>query len=464
MSTINSKASVIRSILFILVIFIIQKKESISAQWVSGGFTNSKHLVSAASNEKFIVFAGGNTLGFMPNGDIDIYYIEEETWIHLSMSTPRADPAVVIHEDLLFIAGGVNLSNFIESNIVDIINLNTLEQSVTELSQARHYISALAENGKVYFAGGGNLIFNGSVEHNPFDVIDVYTIADNSWSTLQLSEARTFMGSVNHNGKLYFAGGLNGEGQFSDIVEIYDVEERAWSIDRLSIKRGGIAAAVLNNKIYFAGGNDTNNNLYNTVDIYDVANEIWTIQELGLNRTLLEAVVACEKLYFIGGSDINWSSGSTSRAFNHIDIYDSETNTWTTDELPGARTWFGAASSQNVIMVAGGWDPSGLGLVGTYNMLTCENLSTSVGVNSFTDIVNIFPNPNYNGKLNIQSSGSPIQNVTLYDLQGNEVLQRSIRVESNIKISFPSNIPSGSFFVKVGLENGNIISRKIIML
>lgn len=462
MRDIKLYSNLLCKVIICLGIFFISNLKVTNAQWVSGEFSNAKHLVNAASNDQVIVFAGGNTLGFTPNDDIDIYYVEEKAWVNKKMSEPRADAAVVIHDGLLFIAGGVSLSTLAESSVVDIIDLQTLEQRVVNLSQARNFISAIGGGDKVYFGGGADLQFeNGSIFYKPFDVVDVYDVKNDMWSTMNLTEPRTGMTVVEHDGKIYFAGGLNVANEASDLIEIYDYENDLWSTDKLSEPRMITSGAALGDKVYFAGGNDESSKLFNTIDVFDTTKQTWSIEKLELRRTLIRSVVACGKIYFMGGSDVDWDAGSTTNAFKHIDIYDSTTDTWSTDELPDARTWFGAATSQNIIIVAGGWDPSGAGLVGTYNMFECEAPLSSSSFNQTAAEVKIYPNPNFGNELHFESELSPIKEILIYDSRGAEISRTSNLGQNKITISSPHGLSNSFLVTRVILTDGTESTKKI---
>jgi len=450
------------NLFFKILILLIVVPNLLISQWVDDEFSNSKHFFNGASNESFIVFAGGNTVGFMPNDDIDIYSIEFNAWIQLKMSTPRADPAVAIHNDILYIAGGVNLGTLEESDVIDIVNLNTLEQRVDQLSQARHDVSILSFGNDIYFAGGSNTTFSGSVKFCPIEVIDVLDTIDDSWSTMSIPTPRAGLASISLEGKLYFAGGVTSKNQESSLVEIFDIASSTWTTDQLSEARIFPAITTYNDKIYISGGNNTNNDLSTRVDILDVATNLWTSEELSMGRTLIEAVVACDKIYFIGGSDIDFPAGAVSNSFNLVDVYDPLLDVWSTDQIINSRTWFGAATSNNNIIIAGGWDPSGVGLVGTVEKMVCEEIVSGVS-NIEEELIDIYPNPvSEFQRLNIESRNENIQSVTITDLVGKVVSQKDIEQEKNYQLELPIDIPNGLFLIKIRLADNREIVQKII--
>lgn len=450
------------NLLFKLLILLIVSPNLLFSQWLDDEFSNSKHFFNGASNESFIVFAGGNTIGFTPNDDIDIYNIEFNAWIQLKMSSPRADPAVALHNDILYIAGGVNLGTLEESDVIDIINLNTLEQTVDQLSQPRHDISILSYENEVFFAGGSNTTFSSNIKFCPIAIIDVLNTTDNTWSIMSMPTPRAGLASISLLGKLYFAGGVTSKSLESDLVEIFDVPSGTWTTDQISEPRIFPAITTHNDKIYIAGGNNTNNDLSTVVDILDIKTNTWETDNLSMGRTLIEAVVACDKIYFIGGSDIDFTAAAVSNSFNHVDIYDPLLDTWSADEIINPRTWFGAATSNNNIIIAGGWDPSGVGLVGTIEKMVCEEIVSNVS-HVEENLVDVYPNPISEFDLmNIESKNELMQSITVTDLMGKVILRNNIQQEKKYQLKIPSYIPSGLYLIKLKLADNREIVQKII--
>ncbi len=54
--------------------------------------------------------------------------------------------------------------------------------------------------------------------------VDIYDLATQTWSTAELSQARTAPAAVAAGNKIFFAGGEISDGTFpSNVVDIYDV-------------------------------------------------------------------------------------------------------------------------------------------------------------------------------------------------------------------------------------------------
>ncbi len=92
------------------------------------------------------------------------------------------------------------------------------------------------------------------------NVVDIFNVATNGWSTAVLSVARTWLAatSLPNYGVAIFAGGntyLATDG-FSRVVDIFNVTTNSWSTAVLSVARDSVAATSLPNAglAFFAGG------------------------------------------------------------------------------------------------------------------------------------------------------------------------------------------------------------------
>jgi len=140
-------------------------------------------------------------------------------------------------------------------------------------------------------------------------------------------------------------------------------------IGNLSIGGAELACAHAGGKIAFAGGQRQGG--YSTrVDIYDINTNSWTTAELSNPyRQGVAAVSVGTRIIFAGGGDNNTGIFTT-----RVDIYDVATNTWSTAELSQAREYLAATTVGNKVMFAGGgiWAPylTGSNVVDIYDANT----------------------------------------------------------------------------------------------
>lgn len=208
------------------------------------------------------------------------------------------------------------------------------------------------------------------------------------WTTANLSEGKTSMGSVAYGSKVYFGGGGNLTEDISK-VEIYDINTGTWAVaEQLSIPREFPAAGAAGGKVFFAGGiNFFTFEHYSRVDIFDTLTHVWTMAELPEQKFDVAAISYGDRLFFAGGVNImtginssavdiynvttgTWMAASLSEPGEVravavgtklyfvgaavMDIYDTSANAWTAISLPDIRPFAGVAVVGNQILIAGG--------------------------------------------------------------------------------------------------------------
>jgi hypothetical protein len=217
---------------------------------------------------------------------------------------------------------------------------------------------------KVLFAGG---LMSGETS----DIVDIYDVSDGSWTSAQLSSARTDFHVVVVGSKALFMGGKTepgGEGPwvrgtvdiydaatggwsaserpagrrldsqsvvvgtkafitspYDDLVEIFDAATSQWSVHRLTGIRGGPDPVVVGGKILFAGGRASQNPEFmltgtasNIVDIFDTRTGTWSAARLSQPRYQMTTAVVGDRALFVGGT------AGDGRDSGLVDIYDAE--------------------------------------------------------------------------------------------------------------------------------------------
>lgn len=207
------------------------------------------------------------------------------------------------------------------------------------LSRARGSMVVASAGNKMVFAGDGTTR------------ADIYDMITNTWSTAELSNARSGIAAVSNGSKIFFAGGGYYDGNNDDwaavsTVDIYDVISNSWSVTSLSEPRYNLSAAAVGNKVFFAGGYEWG--LRKTVDIYDITTNSWSVSQLSEARESISAVTVNNKIHFAGGQN---DVGPSSR----IDIYDNATNSWSISALNKPGINMAAVASGNKIFWAGGF-------------------------------------------------------------------------------------------------------------
>lgn len=140
---------------------------------------------------------------------------------------------------------------------------------------------------------------------------------------------------------------------FSKTVEIYNMTSGVWRTAELSRGRSGVATTSVGDRfVLFAGGltGTWDNRVASAaVDIYNVDTNTWTTAALSHPRVNIAATSAGELAFFAGGSSGDESLHSV------IDVYNATSGAWSTLSLSESRTLLGAVSLGDLVFFAGGY-------------------------------------------------------------------------------------------------------------
>jgi hypothetical protein len=168
-----------------------------------------------------------------------------------------------------------------------------------------------------------------------------------------LSQARKGMAVASAGNKIVFAGGQTASG-VSNRVDILDLNTNQWSNATLSEARTNVATAVLGSKIFFAGGFFSSSNGYvliksGLIDIYDTQTDSWTSVQLGSIYGVTGRYGYGEQLF---GAAANGKVVFASNGDYNAYIYDGTSNKWSIsdalypyDPLGGSPIYSGIAAT-----------------------------------------------------------------------------------------------------------------------
>ena len=345
-------------------------------------------LAAAAAGNK-ILFAGGAIYNatYDVSDRVDIYDVPSGTWTTAQLSEARNGLAGAAAGNKILFAGGYghNGSFSSGSNTVDIYDVPSGTWTTAQLSEARGSLAGAAAGNKILFAGGFG-------DNGISKTVDIYDVPSNTWTTAQLSEARQYLAAGAVGSKVLFAGGdsdlnfvYNGVYQgLSKTVDIYDAVSNTWTTAQLSEARTGLGVAMAGNRVFFAGGQGKNG-ASQTVDIYEIPSNLWTTARLSEGRVGVSGAGAGNNVVFGGGYKVLFPSGGGSGngsfdvgASDAVDIYTISSNTWTQSRLSEAREFPAAAGAANKILFAGGVIYPG-GLTGSYSASDAVDIFTLSG-------------------------------------------------------------------------------------
>jgi hypothetical protein len=185
-------------------------------------------------------------------------------------------------------------------------------------------------------------------------------VTEDSWvSKAPMQVPRGGLGVAVVDRRIYTIGGFNG--YYLDINEEYDPSVDSWvSRKPIMTARKDFGIAVYQNKIYVIGG--ATGELDHTAvtgvnEVYDPITDSWTRKTpMPTPRQGFQAHVVDGKIYCIGGYRlVSQSGGRSIQRFNLNEVYDPETDTWTTESpLPTAVYAYASAVINNKIYVIGG--------------------------------------------------------------------------------------------------------------
>jgi hypothetical protein len=187
-------------------------------------------------------------------------------------------------------------------------------------------------------------------------VLCIVCMAYGQWTYSDLSEAKAYMGATALGSKAYFAGGMNSSG-LKSTVEIYDAMTGEWdTTQHLSVARDLPSATTCGNLVIFAGGVDffSTGIAFSTVDIFDTQSQSWSVYNLSVPRFNVAAFSHDSQVYFVGGVD-----NQLGIAYDVVDIFDVVTQEWTVTSLDDVRVVYGGVVNDLAIL-PGGFVASGV--------------------------------------------------------------------------------------------------------
>ncbi len=191
---------------------------------------------------------------------------------------------------------------------------------------------------------------------------------EDSWLTkAEMPTGRLGLGVAVVNGKIYVIGGINANG-YLNTNEEYDPATDIW-ITKTSMPtpRAGFGIAVYHNKIYVIGGGGDfeTEEVTGVNEVYDPVTDTWeTRASMPTARQFLCANVVNGKIYLIGGSKpVNLANPSYVPNVN--EVYDPETNSWTTKTPPpvNVSNYASAVVDNKIYVISGSGEDDKLTLI-----------------------------------------------------------------------------------------------------
>ncbi|MEZ4953654.1 MAG: kelch repeat-containing protein [Saprospiraceae bacterium] len=392
--------------------------------------------------------------------------LEAQVWSTVEMPSPLCFSGLGVHGSKLFIVGGAKANFNIDPNAASdkiyTYDTQTGEWSEQPLANPRLQLQGLSVGGKLMFVGGYGWWNNGFPTVS--DAIEVYDTLTGEWSLEHLPSARRNVTAVAIDGKAYFAGGRPYGNGFSDDLDIFDpvtgtwntitipaagnfhggaagqklllwsedkcfiynTLDTTWETASFALPRGFARSVVSTpEEVWFIGGGE----FLDTIDIYHIADGSWRFENLAMARSSALAFYLQGKIVIAGGL-------TNSGGLDLVETYDTETGEWL--EMTAIDETKYAISSGNYLAPVIGskaFLPGGALATGwsSFSSKLHIYIDTSDSVSSlFTPVlknvrIQSFPSP-FSEALNIRvdfekpASGS----LELYDLTGRQVFSEQI--------------------------------------
>jgi N-acetylneuraminic acid mutarotase len=339
---------------------------------------------------------------------LEVYDPATNTWTtRAPIPTPRANFAVGVIEDKLYVVGGFPACPPCEPQFATLEVYDPVSDTwVTKapMPTAREALAAGAIDGKLYAVGG--FIRPGNVYTG---VLEVYDPTTNTWATAApMPTSRELLAVGVIDGKLYAVGGANATG-ILDALEVYDPSTNTWSTELpMPTARYGLAAGVIGTTLYAVGGSQVTTRLA-TLEAFTPTATTLTATGTTLSATAGQRFAAVAASFTDAGPSpgdptdysavITWGDGSrhstggiSDTGGRNYDVAASHTytdaGTYTiTVTITDRRTAGRTATATGTIQVDGGGGGGGSGGAGSLPFL----------LNAFPSVSGNEPNPKHLG-------------------------------------------------------------------
>jgi hypothetical protein len=215
--------------------------------------------------------------------------------------------------------------------------------SLPSAGHRRQEVSLVAAEGRLHLAGG-------TTRHQAYDP------KRRRWSDLTpLPERLDHIQGVRVGKRIFYIGGLDRLGEQASSVFVYDPATDSFSRGAPMPRARGAGGVVAHEgKVYYAGGLQ-DGRAVPWLDVYDPARDRWSqLRDMPRPRDHFQAVVVDGVLYAIGGRQGRFGS-----ELGENDAYDFATGSWRDGfaPIPTRRGGYAAAAMGHTIYVIGGETP-----------------------------------------------------------------------------------------------------------
>jgi len=219
--------------------------------WSTSELSVARHDLAAVTLGNKVFFAGGGIWNTMRQGSnvVDIYDNETNTWTTATLSEGRYELTATAIGNKIYFAGGINNISSVSQKI-DVFDSGTNTWSTSQLNEPKTGHAAVAINNKIFWAGGAKTSYqNGYTISGTVEIKDATT----GLSAFDCITSKARFNVVSKNDDLVFftSNFFTSEVQ----IDIFNIANNTWSIGILPFSINAAAIICVNNTIYVAGGN-----------------------------------------------------------------------------------------------------------------------------------------------------------------------------------------------------------------
>ncbi|ERM17963.1 Kelch repeat-containing protein [Brevibacillus laterosporus] len=223
---------------------------------------------------------------------------EEMEWVKKApMPTARHTVSGLVYNDKIYVYGGTNgqghLAN-LEMYDPEIDKWYKLPSS----SVGREINASFIENqGKFYAIGGKN-------RSGPTNIVEVFDPVSNNWTSAQSMPSPLFAASaVSLDNTIYTFGGIERNVEYTNLVYSFNPETNSWVSKRPMPFKGSAQAYIMNNSIYVIHNNYNEEKL--SIYLYDHLQDSWTLVDEILDRPANSSfLIQNDKIIFYSSSTL----------------------------------------------------------------------------------------------------------------------------------------------------------------
>lgn len=309
--------------------------DPISNSWTAPSTINNMQVFSSTTylgNGKILLYGGMGLYGSISQAKV--FSTVTGAWTAINSPDPqtRLAPSVtLLLNGNALIAGGVTSgagSSPTPASQIYNPNNNIWTAGSAMITNRTFPATVLLPSGKVLATGGSDTSSGSPILASA----EVYDPSVNTWmSVAPMSIARSsHTATLLPGGKVFVCGGSYASNSFLASAEIYDPIANTWTAaSPMSVARASHTATLLSNgKVLVSGGSNTSTLPLSSAEIYDPALNTWTpVPSMNTARAAHVATLLLSgDVVVTGGVGV----GGSSDILNAVEVYNFNTNLWTT--------------------------------------------------------------------------------------------------------------------------------------